>query len=605
MTSPEPLRASRVEQIPLPGRSAAVGEGGAVTAATPGAARAGARMLDEGGNAADAAVAAALVAGVVEPALSGLGGAAYALAFEPGIGRTVALDGSVRCPAAAREDMFEPLGEVGGGLYGFPKTRGDRSETGPLAVLAPTAPAVLAELHERFGRLPLETVAAPAISLADDGFVPDWVFTLHAAAGYRRLRGCSNAFALYTRSDGSPFVPAGEQDRLRLPDLAASLRLFAEEGAEPFHDGPPARRILEAVAASGGILGGADLGVSPVRGVEPLCFDFRGWTLATLPANSGGPTLAAALSHLGAFPPPAPSGSPVEEEVRFLHLAAEALRLAFSDRFRYLGDPETAPAPLPGLLDSVYLAERRVGISPDGPRLASPREPVPPGTADSAFGASLSGDSSGIPPEEPAVGASGDCTTHLNAVDQSGMAVALTATLGGRFGSAFTAPGLGYPLNNGMMWFDPRPGRRISPAPHRRALHAAAPTIAFENGSLAAALGAPGGRRLISAVALTLARLRDQGASMQEAAGGAGFHADTGPISLDERTPACAAVADGLRRRGHEVRIHREDALSGHFGRPAGIRVVRGTGGVACETGVDPVRTAAGITLSASRRRDS
>ena len=184
------------------------------------------------------------------------------------------------------------------------------------------------------------------------------------------------------------------------------------------------------------------------------------------------------------------------------------------------------------------------------------------------------------------------------------MAVALTATLGGRFGAAFTASGLGYPLNNGMMWFDPRPGRRISPAPRRRALHAAAPVLAFAGGSLVAALGAPGGRRLISAVALTLARLRDRDASMQEAAGGPGFHADTGPVFLDERTPDCAGVAAGLRRRGHEVAVRRESALTGNFGRSSGIRVFRDRGGATFATGVDPVRTATGIALSAPRDRN-
>lgn len=575
-----------VEQIPLPGRSTASGDRGAVTAMTALAARAGAGTLARGGNAADAAVAAGLASGVVEPAMSGLGGTAYALVFDPAAARTVALDGSARCPAAARGDLFEPLPGIGGGLYGFPPTRGDRAETGASAALAPTAPAVLFELQRRFGRLSFEAAAAPAIALAEEGFLPDWVFVLHAAAGYRRLKRCPAAFSLYTREDGTPFVPAGEDDRLRLPELARSLRLLASEGSAPFRRGAPARRIAAAAAAAGGILSEADLAEAMVREVAPLRFRFRDFAIETLPANSGGPTLAAALLHLGGFPPVGPSPESVEDEARFLHLAAEALRLSFSDRFRHLGDPETTPVPLPGLLDPAYLAERRRGATPEGPRLDSPAEPVPAGAGPDYR-------------RPPGVGGPlSECTTHVNAMDADGMAVALTTTLGGRFGSAFAVPGLGYPLNNGMMWFDPRPGRRISPAPGRRALHAAAPALVFEKGELRAAVGSPGGRRLISAVTLTLARLADRGATMAEAAGGPGFHAEEGPLFLDERTPRCDAVARRLEARGHRVLIRRESALSGNFGRASGIRRAAGPAGLRLEPGVDPIRTASAFVLA-------
>ena len=573
-----------IEQTPLSGRSPVSGPGGAVTAMTRHAARAGAGILAAGGNAADAAVAAGLAAGVTEPAMSGLGGTAYALTFDPGSGQVVALDGSACCPEGAAEDMFEPLPGVGGGLYGFPPTRGDRAETGPLSVLAPTAPAVLFELHHRFGRLPFAAVVEPAITLAAEGFVPDWVFAVHAAAGYRRLRRSAAAFALYTREDGSPFVPFGEEDRLRNPELAASLRLFATEGPEPFCRGAVACRLAAAVAASGGVLAESDLGGSGVREVAPLRFRFRDLEAATLPANSGGPTLAAALSHVGAFPPAGAASGSRGAEVRFLHLAAESLRLAYADRFAYLGDPESVPVPLPGLLDPEYLQTRRSGLAPDGPRIAVPATPPPPGSrATDDAGAST--------------GPSRDCTTHVNAMDSDGMAVALTATLGGRFGSAFAVPGFGYPLNNGMMWFDPRPGRRISPAPGRRALHAATPTILLRGGRPWAVIGSPGGRRLISAVTLAVARLVDCGLSMQEAAGGPGLHADGGPITLDERTPEAREVARGLEARGHEVRIRPETALTGNFGRASGIRVRPGPDGARFEPGVDPVRAASGVVV--------
>ncbi len=582
------MTASLREQVPLPGRSRVMGNGGAVTAMTAGAARAGAGVLAAGGNAADAAVAAMLAAGVVEPAMNGLGGTAYAVVFDPGSNRVTALDGSARCPARAHEAMFEPLEGVGGGLYGFPPTRGDRAETGPLSVLAPTAPATLVELHRRFGRLPFAAVVEPAVRLAEEGFVPDWVFAVHAAAGYRRLRLSPAAFALYTRGDGVPFVPAGEEDRLRNPDLAASLRVLAEDGPEPFQRGPIARRLLEVVNEAGGILSESDLEAPAVREVPPLDFGFRDLTVATLPDNSGGPTLAAALSHLDAFPPAGPPRGDAAEEVRFLHLAAESLRLAFLDRFAYLGDPESVPVPLPGLLSPDYLRERRRGIAPDGSRLDIPNEPSPPGATEAA-----TAPPSGAP--------TSDCTTHVNAMDAGGMAVSLTGTLGGRFGSAFAVPGLGYPLNNGMMWFDPRPGRRISPAPGRRALHAAAPAILLRDGAPWAIVGSPGGRRLISAVVVGVARLVDRGTSIQDAVGGPGFHADVGPLTLDERTADCASVARGLEERGHQVLVRRETALTGHFGRASGIRGSATPDRVRFEPGVDPVRAGTGVAVETGR----
>ena len=580
---------SLVEQIPLPGRSEASGDLGAVTAMTRPAAHAGAGILAAGGNAADAAVAAALAAGVVEPAMSGLGGAAYAVVFDPGSGRTTALEGGVRCPGLAAEAMFEPLEGVGGGLYGFPPTRGDRAETGALSVCAPTAPAVLVRLHERFGSLPLARVAEPAIALAEEGFVPDWMFVLHAAAGYRRLARCPDALALYTREGGAPFVSSGPEDRRHLPDLARSLRRLAEEGAEPFHAGDLGQRLGEGVRAAGGVLREADLGIPAVREVEPLEFLYRGRRLRTLPGPSGGPTLAAALAHLAAFPE---AGAPGDAgaETRFLHLAAEALRLAYGDRFRHLGDPDGAPGPWEALLDPEYLAARREGVSPDGPRVSEPRAPDPWGKAASAR------------PAPSAAGADGDCTTHLNAMDRTGLSVSLTATLGGRFGSAFTVPGLGYPLNNGMMWFDPRPGRLISPGPGKRALHAAAPTLVFDrdgNAPPVAALGAPGGRRLISAVALTAARHLERGAPIREAAAAPGLHVDEGPLFLDERTPGRDRVAAALRRRGHRVVVCEETGLTGFFGRGSGIVRPGSPEGGDCrfETGVDAVRSAAGVAV--------
>ncbi len=520
------------ESVSLPARSPASGAN-VVTAMSRDAARAGAGILRDGGNAVDAAVAAALASGVSEPSMSGLGGTAYAVVFAGG--RVEAIQGIARAPLAASEDMFEPLAGVGGGLYGFPPTRGDRAETGPTSICAPTAPAVLDALHGRFGRLPRERVAEPAIRMAEDGFVPDWAFFAHRAAGARRLAKCPAAARLHVQGDGfqTPGAP------LRNPDLARSLRAFARDGAAPFREGEQAERLL----AGESVLTRADL-KGETRWEEPLRFRYRGLDVATLGGSSGGPTLAQTLLHLDALEP--------GDEVRFLHRLAQSLRLAFEDRF------ERLPGPVAPLLDPDYLAGRRAG---------------------------------GRTAVDPSRAADGDCTTHVNAVDQDGMAVALTATLGGRFGSAWTVPGLGYPINNGMMWFDPRPGTRVSAAPGRLALHAATGLMAFDGDGLAAVAGAPGGRRLISAASLLMARVFEQGRSMRDAAGGPRMHCDVGAIDLDER--AGNEIADGLRRLGHEVRAVEETVLTGYFGRASGLK--RAADGF--EAGVDPIRTAAAAAM--------
>ena len=378
--------------------------------------------------------------------MNGLGGTAYAVVFAPESGRVTALDGSARCPCAG------PRGHVRA------PRRGRRR---PLWL--PSHPG--GPRRDRAAQRAWSPPPRPPSSSSTAGSAgfrsPPWP---NPRCGSRRrgsfltgsspctprpaTGGCGSA-RRHSRSipggTPSPSSPSARTTGSGTPSSPGSLRVLAEEGPEPFYRGPIARRVLAAVNEAGGILEESDFEAAAVREVPPLDFGFRDVTLATLPGNSGGPTLAAALSHLDAFPPAGPPGGDAAAEVRFLHLAAESLRLAFGDRFRHLGDPESVPVPLPGLLDPGYLRERRQGVTPDGPRVSTPAEPPPPGT----------GEPAGVPPSgAPA----GDCTTHVNAMDADGMAVALTGTLGGRFGSAFAVPGLGYPLNNGMMWFDPRPG---------------------------------------------------------------------------------------------------------------------------------------------------
>ena len=426
------MTTSLIEQVPLPGRSRVAGNRGAVTAMTSGAARAGGEILAAGGNAADAAVAAGLAAGVVEPAMNGLGGTAYAVVFRPGehfdgrAGRQPALSGP-----HPRGHVRSAAGCGWGPLRVSPDARGPGGDRAAQRA-GPDGSRGSFELHRRFGRLSFEAVTEPAIRLAEEGFVPDWVFAVHAAAGYRRLKRCPAAFALYTREDGSPFVPFGEEDRMRNPDLAGSLRLLAVEGPEPFYLGSVARRLAEAVSVAGGILQESDFGQIPVREVSPLRFGYRDSEVATLPANSGAPP----------SPPLSPIWTPsLPRDLRPAPSNQRSgssiwRRSRFGWRF-WIASPTWAirkvlrcPFPVCSVLTTSARGGRECLRTVPGIR--TPAAQVPP-----------MGETFPNPP--PSGGPSSDCTTHVNAMDADGMAVSLTATLGGRFGSAFAAPGLGYP----------------------------------------------------------------------------------------------------------------------------------------------------------------
>ena len=244
--------------------------------------------------------------------------------------------------------------------------------------------------------------------------------------------------------------------------------------------------------------------------------------------------------------------------------------------------------PLSGLLDPGYLAARRSGVSADGARVAEPAAPIPDGEAAEAEDA--------FPP----AAASGDCTTHVNAMDGDGMAVALTATLGGRFGSAFAAPGCGYPLNNGMMWFDPRPGRRISPVPGKRA----APRGGADRGAGErfgrAAVGAAGGRRLISAVARPLRASPIGGLRCRKPPGARTPYGRRSAVR-GRAHPRLPLWRGGSPRAAIRCSSGGRPRLSGHFGRAGGIARSESPAGTRFEPGVDPLRTASGAVLVGTR----
>jgi gamma-glutamyltranspeptidase / glutathione hydrolase len=543
-----------------------------VTAMHPLAAAAGLEILRAGGNAVDAAVATGFAVGVVEPAMSGLGGVAAMVIYSAADGAVRVVDGASAAPAAARDGMFELVqGPARAGIYGWPGTVGDAQNTGYRAPVVPGQPACLLHALDRYGsgRLGRARVMAPAIRLAEEGFPLDTYQAQTIAFAQRRLRQFPETLRTFY-ADGAAPRPASlsyEADHLVQPDLARSLRQLAEQGPDALYQGELGERIAADLQANGGILTRADFADYRVREYTPgLETSYRGYRLMGLSPASGSMTAFEALNILGHFDLRALGEGSAEAR----HVIAEACRRAFLDRFAHLADPAQQQVPVEGLLSPGYAERLAASINLD--RAEPDAQPGDPWSYEPhATSPSSVAQVARVP------GADG-CTTHLNVVDADGNGVALTSTLGEAFGSGVVAKGTGILLNNGLTWFDPEPGHVNSIQPRKRILWAPTPTIVLRDGRPILALGAPGGRRIISAMVQSLVNLLDFGLDVQTAVTTPRVHCE-GPVTeADARLPA--PVLDALAARGHRLKVVEENSSSFRFARPCGIQLDPRTGGL-------------------------
>ncbi|MFI6989460.1 gamma-glutamyltransferase family protein [Nonomuraea wenchangensis] len=547
---------------------------GLVTAPDPRAAEAGAAMLRAGGSAVDAAVATAFATGVVEPFMSGVGGGAWLVIREPGAPTATTVSGPIRAPALATPEMFPlvPSGP-GTGLYGWPAVRDDANIVGPLSVGVPGAVAALCHAHARFGRLPLAQVLAPAIELAEDGHETNWFASAAICTDARTLRRFRSSAELFL-PDGLPLrgPSMGPGDRLVQPRLARVLREIAAGGPDAFYRGRAARAIATTLAAAGGLLREADFAgyqaeerqVAPIEigtivaGATVAGAVGAGGIVAGGIGTDGTGTDGIGTSALGAgglrlYGPAATGVITVAEALQLVAAArrrglppgpalwARVLSHAMDDRLREVTTDE--PAPWTRLATAEYAAEVVDGWLAG--RDPGPRE-------------------AGGPPKA-------GCTSHMSAVDGDGMTVALTQTVLDLFGSRIVEPETGILLNDGMMYFDPRPGQVTSVVPGAAGLSAVSPLILEGPGGAEATLGASGGRRIISAVAQIAARWHD-GAGLQEAVSAPRLHAEGRRVWLDRRAAAAdERTAGELAAAGFDVQIVAEEPTTWHFARPNGI----------------------------------
>ena len=486
------------------------------------AAAVGLRVLKDGGNAVDAAVATAFALAVTHPSAGNLGGGGFLLYRAPDVRETA--------PGALLPSMF---------LDASGHADPAKSLAGGLSVGVPGSVAGLAEAHRRWGSRPWSELLRPAIRLCREGVVISPGFAQVLTEEGSRLAANSEARAIFTK-DG---VPLKEGDRLVQKDLAKTLELIAAGGPAAFYDGPVADAFQVAggpVDGGGGVMTHGDLRAYRAVPRVPLTGSYRGKTIIAFPPpSSGGIVLLQALAMLERFDL-AKSGA---GSALTLHRIAEAERRAFADRSVYLGDPDAVTVPVAALLDPAYLEGRAASIRDDR---ATPSSRIRPGTVPVAEGVN---------------------TMHLSIADARGAVVALTTTLNSSYGAAIVAPGTGVLLNNEMDDFAVSAGvpnqfglvggRANAVAGGKRPLSSMCPTIVEDKGARGRpilVLGSPGGPRIISAVLQTILHVVDDHMTLQEAVDAPRIHEQWLPDEIaHERRAFAPEIAAGLAKRGHKL----------------------------------------------------
>lgn len=500
--------------------------GGLVVCVDPIAARIGAAILADGGNAIDAAVAASFALAVTFPEAGNIGGGGFLVAWMQRADDCFTVDYRETAPALARPDMF---------LDGKGHVDKSKSEIGWLVVGVPGSPMGLWTAHRRAGRLDWRRLVAPAVQLAFDGFVVDAALAKDLTAQRHAFARMGEPARVYFANGAPP--AAGE--RLKLPQLAASLTRIMKSGPDGFYRGETANLIDRAMRQNGGLVRCEDLAAYRAVVRAPVRGGYRGHEIVSIgPPSGGGVALIEMLNILEGLPlRELGDRSPVSA-----HYLVEAMKRAYYDRAKFLGDPDFVSLPVTRLLSKRHAASWRSTIGVDA-------------TVSASFGNDI------LTPEN-------DATTHLSVIDGDGNAVAVTTTLEGSFGAKVIAPGTGFLLNNEMHDFNVWPGHTTTRgdvgtaanliAPGKRMLSSQTPTLVLKDRKPLLVLGSPGGRTITNTVLQVIVNVIDHRMPIQQAVNAPRLHHQWQPDEVRIEPGFAVEIADGLRQRRHVIRTAKE-----------------------------------------------
>jgi gamma-glutamyltranspeptidase/glutathione hydrolase len=494
-------------------RSMAITKYGIVATSQTLASAAGVKILEAGGSAVDAAIAANAVLGLVEPGSNGIGGDLFAIVYEAKTGKLHGLNASGWAPAGLTIDFLAKKGET------------SMPQLGIHSVTVPGAVAGWDALHKRFGKLPLSSVLAPAIHYADEGFpVTEVIGTFWAGEGRQQVSYHENAKKLYLPGGNPPEIG----QIFRNPELGKSLKLIGAAGRDAFYKGPIAKAILDISKELGGTFTAADLAEFEAEWVEPISTEYRGWTVYELPPNGQGIAALMMLNLMERFP----LGEYGHNSSKALHVMVEAKKLAYADLLEYVGDPRSGKIPVAPMLDKSNAAQRAKLIDMSRANCA----PVP-----SKF------DSISKTP--------GADTIYLSVVDRDGNIVSLIQSSYKGFGSGIVPPGAGFMLHNRAGLFTLERAKANSLAGRSRPIHTIIPGF-MRKGDVRIGFGIMGGWNQAQAHAQFVANVVDFGQNIQQALESARFTKLTFPgcdVMMESRVSP--EVRSELEKMGHNIHV--------------------------------------------------
>ena len=492
----------------------AVGSRGMVVTNHPLGSSAGLEMLAMGGNAVDAAIAAVFALSVVEPMMVGPAGGGY-INLRMADGTALCIDNYSLAPSAATPDMYEPVSDT---WPDYLATVGRKSQLGHLAVGVPGNLKAWDEVHGLHGVLDWSTVVAPAIRFARNGFrCTEYLSRLahDHAADIAAFAATAEIF----QPNGMTVQPG---DLIVQHDFADSLQLIADQRSDALYRGALGQALVDDMASNGGLITMADLEAYSTIHNLPVTGTYRGHEISgPPPGNSGITLMIEMLNILEGFDIRSMGFGTVESA----HVLIEILKIAFADRFAYLGDPATVDIPLEWLTSKAYGASRRVDVNPDRAQSA----------------------------EAGVAGVESSYTTHLTTADADGNVVSMTQTINELFGSKVMVPGTGMLLNNTQAMFDPHPGQPNSVAANKRVVSSMAPAIVSHEGKPWLGIGTPGGVRIFPSIFQSIVNVIDHGMSLQEAVEAPRLWTQGQTVELE------AAFGDdiraGLSSMGHDITV--------------------------------------------------